>query len=331
LEFVYKTAATQPATPSGGDIPPEGWSSIPTAPTDNQFVWMSQVKVTGSGSVYGVWTEPIRLSGLNGADGVDGTDIEFIYKVTESPTPPIKPETSQEVDYVPSGWFDNPQGVTSTYLYEWICVRYKKSGVWGEFSSPVVWSKWGEKGMDGDGYEYIYKRTTISTTPSHPTEISQTEDFVPTGWTDEPVGVTSTYIYEWVCVRKKVNGVWGGFSTPAVWAKFGQNGIDGEKGDTGTTGNVIVSMFAKNGSMTIPPNVNNTEANPLGWSSNIPTATYLEYVWEIKAEKTVSGQLVGTWSNPVRISGIGGDHPLAVLTMISNKNICWQSNKMRCG
>jgi hypothetical protein len=93
--------------------------------------------------------------------------------------------------------------------------------------------------------------------------------------------------------------------TDYVWSQF--------KGDTGATGNVIVSMFAKNGSMTIPPNINNTEVNPSGWSSNIPTATYLEYVWEIKAEKTVSGQLVGLWSNPVRISGIGGGSPVGGL------------------
>ena len=300
LEFVYKTAATQPATPSGGDIPPKGWSSIPPAPTGNQFVWMSQVKVTGLGSAYGVWTKPIRLSGLNGKDGADGTDIEFIYKITESPTPPIKPETSQEVDYVPSGWYDNPQGVTSTYLYEWICVRYKIAGVWGEFSSPVIWSKWGEKGMDGDGYEYIYKRTTISTSPSRPTEISQAEDFVPIGWTDEPVGVTSTYIYEWVCVRKKANGVWGGFSTPAVWAKFGQDGTDGSDGA------YFEYRYAKNGSNTTPPALSNTAVNPSGWDTVMPVLNTLEYLWCTVAKKEVSGLLLQNWSTPVRINGIDG-------------------------
>ena len=45
-------------------------------------------------------------------------------------------------------------------MYEWVSQREKKAakigeGVWGEFSEPVLWSKWGEKGMDGDGYEYI--------------------------------------------------------------------------------------------------------------------------------------------------------------------------------
>lgn len=329
LEFVYKTAAIQPETPSGMDIPPKGWSLIPTSPTENQFVWMSQVKVSGSGFVSGVWTKPIRLSGLNGKDGADGTDIEFIYKATTNLTPPIKPETSQEVDYVPSGWYDNPQGVTSTCLYEWICVRYKISGVWGEFSSPVVWSKWGEKGMDGDGYEYIYKRTTISTSPSHPTEISQSEDFVPNGWTDEPAGVTSTYIYEWVCVRKKVNGVWGGFSTPAVWAKFGQDGSDGSDGA------YFEYRYAKNGSNTTPPALSNTAANPSGWDTVMPSLNTLEYLWCTVAKKSTSGVLLQNWSTPVRINGVDGgkgdkgDSPATVFRGVYSNSSTYYGTKYR--
>jgi len=35
----------------------------------------------------------------------------------------------------------------------------KINDTWGPFlpSTAAVWSKWGEKGMDGDGYEYIFK------------------------------------------------------------------------------------------------------------------------------------------------------------------------------
>jgi hypothetical protein len=29
-----------------------------------------------------------------------------------------------------------------------------------KFTTPVIWSKWGEKGQDGDGYEYIYRVLT---------------------------------------------------------------------------------------------------------------------------------------------------------------------------
>lgn len=299
IEYVYMTKATQPTTPSGSDIPPYGWSSVPTSPNNTMHVWMSQVKVSGAG-VVGEWSTPIRISGINGKDGADGTDVEFIYKQTTISTPPTKPETSQEVDYVPLGWSDNPQGVNSTYLYEWICVRYKIAGVWGEFSSPVVWSKWGEKGMDGDGYEYIYKRTTASTSPSRPTEISQTDDFIPDGWVDDPRGVTSTYIYEWVCVRKKTNGVWEGFSSPAVWAKFGQDGNDGSDGA------YFEYRYAKNGSNTTPPELLNTSDIPNGWDTVIPALSTLEYLWCTIAKKSANGTLLQKWSVPLRVNGVDG-------------------------
>jgi hypothetical protein len=299
IEYVYKKNSAQPETPKGSTIPPSGWSLSPTPPTDKSFVWMSQVKISGSGTV-GTWSVPIRLSGLNGKDGVDGTDIEFVYKQTTSPNSPEKPKTSQVIDYIPAGWTDNPQGVSSIYLYEWICVRYKIAGIWGEFSSPVVWSKWGEKGMDGDGYEYIYKRTTTSTSPSRPTDISQSDDFIPTGWTDDPTGVSATYIYEWVCVRKKTNGMWGGFSSPAIWAKFGQDG------DDGTDGGYFEYRYAKNGSNTTPPILSNTSASPNGWSTIMPGLNSLEYLWCTVAKKTASGELLQNWSTPVRINGVDG-------------------------
>lgn len=299
LEYAYITEATQPSTPSGNDIPPQGWSLTPTSPTSDMHVWMSQVKVSGS-DIVGVWSTPIRISGVNGKDGVDGTDVEFIYKQTTTSASPAKPATSQELDYIPSGWSDNPQGVNSTYLYEWICVRYKTAGVWGEFSSPVVWSKWGEKGMDGDGYEYIYKRTATSVSPTHPTEVSQDDDFIPDGWADDPSGVTSTYIYEWVCVRKKTDGIWGGFSSPAVWAKFGQDGNDGSDGA------YFEYRYAKNGSNTTPPELLNTSDIPNGWDTVIPALNTLEYLWCTIAKKSASGALLQNWSVPLRVNGVDG-------------------------
>jgi len=31
-------------------------------------------------------------------------------------------------------------------MYEYVSVRYKRSGTWEAYSTPVIWSKWGEKG-----------------------------------------------------------------------------------------------------------------------------------------------------------------------------------------
>lgn len=87
----------------------------------------------------------------------------------------------------------------------------------------------GKDGKDGKGYEYIFKRTTTYSQPSTPTT-SQTDDYVPSGWTDDPQGVSMTYLYEWVSQRTKTNGTWSSFSTPSIWAKYGETGKTGETG-----------------------------------------------------------------------------------------------------
>lgn len=79
---------------------------------------------------------------------------------------------------------------------------------WSKYS----WSKW--RGEDGFGYEYIYKRTGDNIAPVTPTDsnnsngdLSTNDNFVPNNWTDDPSGVNTEYPYEWVCYRKKVDGV----------------------------------------------------------------------------------------------------------------------------
>ena len=155
------------------------------------------------------------------AQGADGTDIEFIYLRNTGSTP-SKPTSVNTDDYVPSGWTDNPQGITETYKYEWVCVRTKPSGTdtWSAFSTPVIWAKWGDKGTDGDGTEYVFKRTEVETAPDAILVSSTMDGFVPTGWTDEPSGVSADYPFEWVSVRHKTNGKWGSFSEPTIWNNY---------------------------------------------------------------------------------------------------------------
>lgn len=93
---------------------------------------------------------PVLKNGTNGTNGKDGTDYEFIFTRTNSATPiPTTPSTSQTDDYVPSGWTDDSQGVSSTHPYEWVSKRSKKENVWSNFSIPSIWSKYGEDGKDG--------------------------------------------------------------------------------------------------------------------------------------------------------------------------------------
>ena len=82
----------------------------------------------------------------NGQDGRDGRDYEWIFKhTTENVTPPT-PATLQVDDYVPSGWHDDPIGVSESLPYEWACCRTKKDGVWSAFSPAAIWAKWGFDG-----------------------------------------------------------------------------------------------------------------------------------------------------------------------------------------
>lgn len=223
--FIYTEASSAPSTPTFTDptslIGQSVWSLKPPTPTSGKFVYMSQAMLNARTNTFGTWSTPIRITGLNGENGADGTDIEFIYLRNTGDTP-SKPASENKDDYVPSGWTDSPSGITATYQYEWVCVRTKPSGsgTWSAFSTPVIWAKWGDKGTDGDGMEYIFQRTEVETAPSTPLTFSPNAGFVPSGWTDEPSGVSADYPFEWVSMRKKTNGIWGGFSEPTLWNNY---------------------------------------------------------------------------------------------------------------
>ena len=223
--FIYTAASSTPSTPTFADPTSLIWQSVwslkPPTPTSGKFVYMSQAMLNARTNTFGTWSTPIRITGLNGENGADGTDIEFIYLRNTGDTP-SKPASEDKDDYVPSGWTDSPSGITATYQYEWVCVRTKPSGsgTWSAYSTPVIWAKWGDKGTDGDGMEYIFQRTEVETAPSTPLIFSPNAGFVPSGWTDEPSGVSADYPFEWVSVRHKTNGKWGAFSKPTLWNNY---------------------------------------------------------------------------------------------------------------
>lgn len=241
--FVFKSSETTPSKPVGGSwnsdtnvfTPPTGWYT-----TDQNMVgtiWMSWAVFQTTGTIQGEWSTPVRITGENGKDGQDGKSIEFIYKVSNRvPNSSDKPSSVNEDGSVPYGWTDHPTGVSESNQYEWMCVRTKTDDLWSDWNGPTVWSKWGANGKDGDGVEYIYKRTTTNLSPDRPTEVSQEDDFVPEGWTDDPTGVNENNMYEWVCVRKYKEGIWSEFSNPALWAKWGEKGEPGKDGPQGVPG-----------------------------------------------------------------------------------------------
>jgi hypothetical protein len=173
--------------------------------------------------------------------------------------------------------------------------------------SLYKWTKW--QGEDGFGYEYIYKRTDTSTAPDVPSTQSQEDDYIPTGWTDNPTGVSQSYPYEWVCYRKKTGGVWGAFigsstdsTKAALWAKYGEKGEDGCYTEY---------RYAVNGSKTDAPSLSTKSLNPSGWTTKTyGTVSAGYYLWMTFAVKTGDGSAFANngsyWATPVRISPVDG-------------------------
>lgn len=323
--FAYTESSVQPPTPTGDTVPPKDpnnkytWTMDPPQgdPEKGIWVWQSIQTVYSDKSTSG-WSEPFRLTGADGKDGNDGNDIEFVYKITQNNSAPTLPANSNRDDYTEpaNGWYDNPQGVSETWQYEWVAQRTKPAakagtGNWGNWQGPTLWSKWGEKGMDGDGYEYIYYRTQAENiAPDTPVAANNTDDearpqaFIngvaqtttsPGGmyWTDDPQGVRENLMFEWVSVRKKTDGVWSAFQKPAIWAKWGETGLSG--------GNYQYRYKISATTPSIP-----TDQAASGWSEDsemVPPEG--QYVWQIHRFKNADGSLTA-WTGLIRLTGADG-------------------------
>lgn len=65
--------------------------------------------------------------------------------------------------------------------------------------------------------------------------------------------------------------------------------------------------YAKNSSALSPPSINQSDANPSGWSVIMPSLAYYEYLWVTIARKASDGTLIQNWSTPVRMTGVDGN------------------------
>lgn len=301
----YKAPAQPPTSQQDDYVPSSSetldgqvWTDDAVGPdSDTPYEWASKrVKVNG---MWGEFTHPALWAkfSFDGAPGVDGTDVEWIFKRTSSNTAPNTPSTSDEDGYVPSGWTNNPTGPNSERPYEWTCVRYKTGGHWGGYSGASLWAKWsfnGVDGVDGEGVEYIFTRTKTEDPGSVPDVPTAAEyDNPPAPWTDDPTGVDATYRYEWVSKRNKVEGVWGAFSSPSIWARYS---YDGQPGNW-------TSYVFKN-SDTEPAKPTSYDPIPSGWS-DAPTGVGIW--WMSKATIDASTGKAGAWSTPIRVTGEDGE------------------------
>lgn len=325
--IAYKSTKSieRPDTPVGGSWDydtntityPEGWSGSDSNP--NGYVWMSTATFSSKGTIVVPWSTPVRLTGADGHDGSDGSNIEFVYKLTvTSLVTPTKPTGNSQTEAIRQGWTDHPTGISESYQCEWVCSHnLQTDGTWSEWSDPTIWSKWGVNGKDGDGVEYIYQRTKLPASPKEITDNNPDQDeYIPQSapgeqpWTDDPKGVSEEFKYEWVSKRKYKGDThkWGNFSSPSLWAKWGDDGQDGQH---------LRVMYTKtSGSDVKPRDPDRLNINPGSiWSVGMPTATGKEAIWGIQALVTFDNKLVideslpedeRGWQGPYLITGVPG-------------------------
>lgn len=211
-----------------------GWTSQYPTEQSGKYVWVAFVYKNNTGQYVKpeTWTYA-RLTGKDGKNGEDGETTEYIYKLTQSNSRPDTPSSKQQRDYIPIGWTDNPTGISEQYKYEWMCLRLRTTNGWGNFTDPVLWAKWGDKGTDGDGVEYIFSTLfdpdnmdTAHLDDPSTWAASQEDDYILPArrdfWFDNP-STDSDKTIEYVSLRKKKNGLWQQFCEPAIWYKAGSN------------------------------------------------------------------------------------------------------------
>ncbi len=127
------------------------------------------------------------------------------------------------------------------YDYDWIgfCTDNNEA-------DPTTFEsyKWNyTKGKDGNDYEYVYMRSNAETAPTvdesgtDGSGRTQTQDeylpavgnysgghYAGSRFTDDPMGVSETWPYEYQAVRKKANGVWQAFSAATLHRTYSEDG-----------------------------------------------------------------------------------------------------------
>ena len=273
-------------------------------------------------------TDEYELLVKSGKDGSDGTSYERVFIHTTTESKPATPSTSQTDDYVPSGWHDDPVGVSSSLPYEWISEREKKNGIWSEFSAPALWAKYGFDGADGAegvaGTSIIWKGD-FSSAPSNP----------PNGWAYKNTTDKKSYVYQdgqWYQMtidgidgkngKDGLSIVWkGDLQTPPSnpqtnWAYRDTNNgrvyiwngtawalmvVDGSDGADGAAGSDGLSVFITYNDSTSQPSVPTGNGTTGGWHTNATSTA----IW--MSQKVAASASDGAWGTPIKIKGDKGD------------------------
>lgn len=170
----------------------------------------------------------------DGEHGKDGSDAIYIYYLSQESktwTTDDIPEDADVEKTQPSSlkdgvWTPSPQGVTPIYQYEYMSVKKKAAGTeknpnpeWTNipYSLPTLWSKYGEKGFDGDGVEYLFRAFADKQDSFDP--INKNNE---SNWDDDPPALTAEMPFIYVVVKKvavdkSTGDITITYSTPTLW------------------------------------------------------------------------------------------------------------------
>ena len=243
------------ATTTGGE-----WQTDSPAWKNGWYIWTRTRIVFTDGTT--TTTNAICVTGSKGADGTSITNCGNWQTGKHIPYMGITKMAGRVFLCVAPDGTDNPPMWTQTTNEGRRILQTQNGGksygytITGDLNTAEyeLLVENGQDGKDGKGYEWIFKHTTENIAPATPAT-SQVDDYVPSGWHDDPIGVSESLPYEWACCRTKKDGVWSAFSPAAIWAKWG---FDGESAIVADFDNEMESIALTYEGKTVSQSVLNT-------------------------------------------------------------------------
>lgn len=302
--YLYKRSSTTPMEPSGeltynfstglltGDL--EGWSQI-VPENDGNPIWItfataSSLELTDI-IQSSEWTDPVILA----QDGSKSAVVSLYARSEEAPQNPTTVcEYIFDTQTLTGSYSPWSTIVPTTNGYPlWMISATAYSSTASDLIYPDDWSSaitLVKDGQDGPGYESIFILTENTTVPSTP-PTSQVDDYVPPGWSDDPLSVTSQYRFCWISKRNKKNGVWGNFSTPKVFSNYSRDGVPGP-----TNGMVYYQLDSVSPPLT---------PSALYYDYGSGTFVGLTNNWEVGAPTYVAGNQKSYWYSTYTVVYVG--------------------------
>ena len=249
---------------------------------------------------------PVLVSNY-GFSGADGDGVQYVYKlfdhelteIERTANTPVKPASpNQNGEYIPSGWFDDPQGTTSEYPYEYVATLKRTNGSWGDFEKIALWGTYSEDGINGDFQTRVFCRfnpTALKLAPNKP--LGGTYDSPQPGSNDSiawSMTVPSGDGLVWTSTRTfKGDGTVTDWSTPVI--ESDSNELDIEYSSSATK----PSIDTLRGTPGVPHPSNNVWHDPS--ESGIDLSSM---VW--RAERKIKNKVYeGNWVI-TRLTGVKG-------------------------